>query len=387
MRIVHVSDCYAPRTGGIETQVRALALAQSAEGHDVEIVTATPGHDGVFAGDDVVDGLSVHRIAMHLPFELPVHPRTGHEVGRLVDAEPPDVVHVHAGVVSPFAWSAIRATTKRRVPTLATVHSVWGPIATPGFGAADALLRWHRWGAQLSAVSATAAHRIASAAPRAGEVLIVPNGIDPDDWQVEPAGGDDRHLRVASVLRMAPRKRTGALVRVLAAAAEELGDDVVLTAQLVGDGPERARAERFVRDAGLADRIGFTGRLERLQIIEVFAASDTYVQPSVKESFGLAALEARTAGLPVVIRSQSGSTQFVRDGVEGLVADDDDGLTAALVRLGREPLLRTRIAEHNTATPPAEAWPSVLTAVFDAYDRAQRRVSVRATDTLRKWRG
>lgn len=387
MRIVHVSDCYAPRTGGIETQVRALALAQSAEGHEVSVVTATPGHDGVFAGTDVVDSLTVHRIAAHLPFELPVHPRTGREVGRLVDAGPPDVVHVHAGVVSPFAWSAIRATTKRRVPTLVTVHSVWGPIATPGFGAADALLRWHRWGAQLSAVSETAARRIASAAPRAGEVLVVPNGIDPDDWQVERTDADGSVLRVASVLRMAPRKRTGALVRVLVDAATALGDDVTLTAQLVGDGPDRARAERSVRDAGLADRIVFTGRLDRAQILDVFAHSDVYVQPSIKESFGLAALEARTAGLPVVIRSQSGSTQFVRDGIEGLLAADDDGVAAALVRLGRDPVLRRRIAEHNTATPPDEAWPKVLTTVFDAYGRAQRRAGTSGTDTLRKWRG
>ncbi|MGI9197554.1 MAG: glycosyltransferase, partial [Candidatus Nanopelagicales bacterium] len=109
MRIAHVSDCYAPRTGGIETQVRSLALAQHARGDDVRIITASPGHEGVRAGADVVDGLPVERIALSLPGEIPVHPRTRARVLASLRAAPVDVVHVHAGVISPFAWGAVRA--------------------------------------------------------------------------------------------------------------------------------------------------------------------------------------------------------------------------------------------------------------------------------------
>jgi glycosyltransferase involved in cell wall biosynthesis len=370
MRIAHVSDCYAPRTGGIETQVRALALHQAQSGDDVRIVTATPGHDGVFAGDDVVDGLPVHRLAARMPFELPVHPRTVSEVGRLMDRHPVDVVHVHAGVISPFAWGAIRAATTRGVPTLVTVHSIWGPMARPGFAGSEVLMRWTRWGATLSAVSRVAADRIQSALPRAGDVLVVPNGIDPAQWSVAavPAGPDD--LRVVSVMRMAPRKRTMPLVRILEAAARGLEPDVWLTAVLIGDGPERARAEQHANDRGFASRITFAGRLPREGILEVFARSDVYVQPSVKESFGLAALEARTAGLPVVARSETGTTGFIHDGVQGLIADDDPGMVRALARLGRDRDLLGRLAEHNRTVPPQDSWPNVLGIVADAYRRA-----------------
>jgi len=178
VRIAHVSDCFAPRTGGIETQVGALAARQLESGDDVRVITATPGHGDVFAGDERVDGLLVHRVAAHVPFELPVHPRTGREVTRLLAQDPVDVVHVHAGVVSPFAWGAIRAASRAGIPTLVTVHSIWGPLASPGFGLSDALLRWSRWGVTLSAVSDVAAARIAESVPRAGRVLVVPNGID-----------------------------------------------------------------------------------------------------------------------------------------------------------------------------------------------------------------
>lgn len=370
MRIAHVSDCYAPRTGGIETQVRALALRQAAAGDDVRIITATPGHDDVFAGQDLVDGLRVHRVAAHVPFELPIHPRTRREVGALLDADPVDVVHVHAGVVSPFAWGAVRAAAERRLPTLVTVHSVWGPLARPGFGLSDALVRWSRWGVALSAVSEVAADRIAAAVPRAGEVLVVPNGIEASQWHVTPRGSDPERLRVCTVMRMAPRKRTLPLVRILEAAAISLSGSTTLTATLVGDGPERARAERHMRDHGLGDRVRFTGRLDRVGILEVFADSDVYLQPSVKESFGLAALEARTAGLPVVARRQTGTTQFVHDGVEGLLASDDAGLARALVALAQDRALLARMTEHNRRTPPLEAWPHVLDVVRDAYARA-----------------
>jgi glycosyltransferase involved in cell wall biosynthesis len=370
VRIVHVSDCYAPRTGGIETQVRALAGRQAAHGDHVRVITATPGHAGVFAGDDVVDGLPVHRVAAHLPFELPVHPRTVTEVGGLLDRHPVDVVHVHAGVVSPFAWGAVRAATRRGIPTLVTVHSVWGPLARPGFGASDALVRWSRWGVTLSAVSAVAAQRVAAAVPRAGEVLVVPNGIDPADWAVEPRGADPSRLRIATVMRMAPRKRTLPLVRVIEAAASQLAPRVQVTATLVGDGPERARAEKYASEHGLAGVVRFTGRLDREGIRAVFAESDVYLQPSVKESFGLAALEGRSAGLPVVARSQTGTTQFVQNEVQGLLADDDDGLARALVRLGHDRPLLERITHHNRTTPPQDAWPHVIEIVRDAYARA-----------------
>ena len=372
MRIAHVSDCYLPRTGGIETQVRALALAQAQAGHDVRIVTATPGHGSVRAGRDEVDGLPVLRVAARLPFELPVHPRTRMHVQTLLGADPVDVVHVHAGVVSPFAWGAIRATRRLGVPTLVTVHSIWGGLARPAFAAGDRALRWTGPGLAVSAVSERAAADVRRALGPDVTVHITPNGIDPALWQVEPIPGSPQELRVVSVLRMAPRKRTEPLVEAIAQAAERL-PGVRVSAVLIGDGPERAGAQRRAHRRGMSDRIHFPGRLPRERILEHFAAADVYVQASVQESFGIAALEARSAGLPVVARSQSGTSGFVRPGIEGLLADDDAKLAQALVRLAQDRGLLERIAEHNRLIPPAQAWPQVLADVDSAYGAALGR--------------
>lgn len=375
VRIAHVTDCYLPRTGGIETQVRALAMQQRSAGDDVRIITATGGRDGVFSGDDVVDGLPVHRVAARLPFDLPIHLRTRREVAQILRTHPVDVVHIHAGVVSPFAWGALRAAHEVGLPVLVTVHSVWGPLARPGFRASRAVVRWDAWGAQLSAVSDVAAAEIARALPGAGEVLVLPNAIDPADWSTYRVEGEPEELRISTVMRLAPRKRIIPFLKIIDQAQRALQGTPRLRVAVIGDGPERARAERFVRDHGLESSVSFLGRLDRAEILEVFANTDLFLQPSVKESFGLAALEARSAGLPIIARSQTGTTQFVHDGVEGLLADSDAGMAQAIMRVARDRALLDRIAAHNESTPPDDTWPRLLALVHEAYLAAQSRSS------------
>lgn len=368
MRIAHVSDCYAPRTGGIESQVRALAERQSAAGDDVRVITATRADDSRDATQ--VGPLRVHRVVARIPFDLPVHPRTRREVGAVLDADPVDIVHVHAGVVSPFAWGAVRAARDRGLPVLVTVHSVWGPLAGPAFRASESLARWHSWGVTLSAVSELAAQRVHAAVPRAGDVLVLPNGIDPAEWLTPHEERPPGVLRLVTVMRLAPRKRTIPLLRMIGLARAGLRGSVDVTATVVGGGPMLDRARAYATGHGLDDAVTFTGRLPREDVRGVLGRSDVYVQPSVRESFGLAALEARAAGLAVVVHADSGSTQFVHDGVEGLVARDDTAMVGAIVRLAHDPTLLDSITAHNRSIAPTETWPHVLATVHDAYGRA-----------------
>ena len=198
-------------------------------------------------------------------------------------------------------------------------------------------------------------------------------GIDPEQWSVARAASSPESLRIVTVMRLAPRKRTLPLIRMVAAARHGLTGQVDVTATVVGEGPMLQRARREAASRGAGDAIRFTGRLDRAGILDIFSESDVYVQPSVKESFGLAALEARTAGLPVIARSQSGTTQFIHDGVEGLVVDDDPGTVAAIARLARDRDLLDRLSEHNRTVPPVETWSNVLATVDAAYATAGAR--------------
>lgn len=366
MRIVHITDCFAPRTGGIETQVLGLAERQRAAGHDVTVITATPGDEDHRKGSDVVNGVPVVRITARMPFDVPVHPATRSRVLGELRRLHADVTHVHAGAASPFAWGGIRAARQARVPTVVTVHSMWDAFTRGGSRFLDKTAWGMGTGVVLTAVGTAAAERVRVALGQ--PVRVLPNGIDPADWAITRVPPPDDVLRVVSVLRLAPRKRVIPLVSVLHRAFVASGGRI--SATIIGDGPESSRVHRYIARHGLEDVITMAGRLPHARIRAVFATSDVFVQASVRESFGIAALEARAAGLAIVARSQAGTADFVNDGVEGLLAADDAGLVEALVTLQTQPELLSEIVQHNATVPPQQAWPSVLAEVESAYQVA-----------------
>jgi glycosyltransferase involved in cell wall biosynthesis len=128
--------------------------------------------------------------------------------------------------------------------------------------------------------------------------------------------------------------------------------------------------ERLMSRHGLTGWVELTGRLDRDQLRDVYRRADVFVAPARLESFGIAALEARTAGLPVVAMARAGIREFVLPEVEGLLADGDRGMAAAITRLAVDASLRTSIAAHNRAVLPSMTWPSVLERCEAAYRRA-----------------
>lgn len=368
MRVAHISDCYLPRLGGIEVQVTELTKRQADAGHVVHVITATPGHE-VRSGTEVLGGVTVHRVTARMPFELPIHPRTRANVVPLLREIAPEVVHVHLGVVSPFAWGGIRAAIELNLPVLVTVHSVWGSVARSGYGTVNNLAHWTRRGVQPAAVSQVAADRIAAALPAGIDVLVTPNGVDPLEWNSRdrrPHAPTPVHFVTA--MRLAPRKRALPMLRMFAAARTRCTEaGVPIRLRVAGDGPQRDRLQAFVDDDGLHDDVDLLGRLTRDELRELYLESDVFIQPSVKESFGLAALEARATGLPILARSQSGLTEFVKDGREGLLAPDDELFSAAMVTIATDEPLRRGITEHNVTHAPEQVWPHVLRTVDHAY--------------------
>ncbi|WP_068423779.1 glycosyltransferase family 4 protein [Janibacter terrae] len=357
MKVALLSDCYPPRTGGIESQVGDLAAQLAAAGHEVEVFTATAGGAGT-------EGVRVHRLSTPLSMGLPVNPFAPPEARRLLAVGGFDVAHVHLGVVSPFAWDMTRVTTSLGLPTALTWHCVLDGAA-PAIG--PAVRRWVRRGAVLSAVSAFAADGVRRAA-RGGPVTVLPNGIDPSAWPPGPVR-TGRPVRVVSASRLAPRKRVGAMLSVVAAAHRRLGPGTMVL-DVYGEGPLRPWLEARVAALGLADVVHLRGRVTRTELAAAWREADVYLSPTRLEAFGIAALEARTAGLPVVARGDSGVREVVADGRSGLLAEDDTGLADALVRLVADETLRTRIARHNTRTPPAQTWERVVDLAVAEYRRA-----------------
>jgi glycogen(starch) synthase len=374
MKIALLSDQYPPRLGGIEMQVHDLAGELQAAGHIVHVITPARGPESM-------DGIKVHRLDVPLaPFDIPYTRRTFRLVREILEREKFDVVHAHSGVLSPFAFGATYISQKAGFPTTITSHCIWSHTDQI-FRLINRAVHWSDWPVVLSGVSDIAASEIRNVIPVAQRpyVMVLPNGIDHTKWEIEHRLHDPREITLISVMRLARRKRPRALVKMVRRVRAELGSDYSVRLVLVGEGNQRRLLESMIDKFGMHQAVELTGRLTRDEIKQRFADADIFVAPGNLESFGIAALEARCAGLPVVAKRRAGISEFVADGVEGLLADSDRAMEHAIVRLIRDAELRTKIAEHNAVTPPVSEWGSVVERNLEAYaiaiDRMQRALA------------
>jgi glycosyltransferase involved in cell wall biosynthesis len=112
------------------------------------------------------------------------------------------------------------------------------------------------------------------------------------------------------------------------------------------------------------------GRVTREELRDRYAASDIFVAPAPLESFGIAALEARTVGLPVVGRRGSGVQEFVKDGLNGYLGTDDAAMARSLAALVVDDGLRESMTAYNRSTQPEQSWGRILDGAEAEYRRA-----------------
>jgi glycosyltransferase involved in cell wall biosynthesis len=348
VKILHATDTFWPTVGGIEVMVRTLAEQQSAAGHTVTVLTRTPG-----------DGLQEH------PGPVAVC-RDASRLTHLVQEA--DVVHGHISAYSPLAIRAVEAGGRLGTPTVTTVHSVWGQ-AWPLFRGAAAFRGWMDLPIQWAAVSSIAAASVRRALG-AGQVLVLPNGVETHFWAPTSAPADRAGVVLVAAMRMARRKRPLELVSILARAGRLLPPDAAVTAYLVGDGPLLPAVRRAIRDRGLQSWVHTPGDLRHDALRDLYAGADVFLAPARLESFGLAALEARAAGLCVLAHEHSGISEFVGHGREGLLSSSDRQMARQVTQLCSDIGLRRRITAHNRAVPPNLDWSRVLGLHEVAYAQA-----------------
>jgi glycosyltransferase involved in cell wall biosynthesis len=336
MRILHATDTFGPTLGGIEVMVRDLAARQAAEGHEVTVLTRTPGP----ASSDVTVTVS----------------RDPSLLADLVRRS--DVVHAHVSAYSPLALRAAETAAAAGVPAVAAVHSMWGsgwPLVRAVAGARG----WLGSPIQWAAVSEAAAGPVRRALP-GRRVIILPNAVDVAAWATDARPAGPHVVTIVSVMRMVRRKRPLALVETLRRLRDQLPPDVRIRAVLVGDGPQRPSVLNAVARHGMDGWVSVPGSMDHEAIRDVYRSADVFVAPATLESFGIAALEARAAGLAVVTRAGTGVSDFVTHEQDGLVAGTSAELASALVRLCTDPRLLADLRTHSARHPPAFDWSDVL---------------------------
>jgi glycosyltransferase involved in cell wall biosynthesis len=160
----------------------------------------------------------------------------------------------------------------------------------------------------------------------------------------------------------------------LLAIAELAREGVPVTLDIVGGDPgpdqgeasQRARILHLVSHLGLGDRVRLHGELAPAQVRARLQRADVLLHASLSEGLPNVVLEAMACGLPVVATDVGGTSEAVRDGVEGLLIAprDPSAAATALATLWRDPQLRQRmgktgrerVATHFTLEHQTDQW-------------------------------
>jgi glycosyltransferase involved in cell wall biosynthesis len=273
----------------------------------------------------LVEGLSAAGVpARRVIFRGGKDVRGASWVGRALVADRPALVHMHVGGRSRL-WLIGALTSAKRV---AHVHGERAEDGTP------LPLEHLARGAHVVIATSMA---VANAVP--GSATLVYPGVDVPD-AIAPVR--EASAAIGTVARFEPVKGLTSLLE--AAGALRLRHPE-LRIELAGSGTCEPRLRSVAARLGLAESVSFLGWRE--DVASVHRRWQIFVQPSMHEGFGLAALEAMASGLPVVASATGGLPELVEDGDTGFLVPvgDVDTLADRLGRLLEDEALRLRMGE------------------------------------------
>jgi N-acetyl-alpha-D-glucosaminyl L-malate synthase BshA len=281
-----------------------------------------------------------------------------------------DLLHVHYAI--PHASAAymakqILAKEGIHIPVITTLHGTditlvgrdktYAPVVTFSINESDA----------ITAVSQNLREETYKYFAITKEIEVIRNFVDVnrfsrkgiDAFRKAIAPNGEKLLLHASNFRKI--KRVTDVVRIFANVKKEVPAKLLF----VGDGPERSTAEDLSRELGVCNDILFVGKQEQME--DILAIADIFLLTSEYESFGLAALEAMAAGVPVISTDAGGLAEINIHEQTGFLSPVGDVATMsnyALRLLKDEKLLSTfRKRAHqqalqfdiNTVIPTYEA--------------------------------
>ena len=329
--------CY-PTYGGSGVVATELGKGLAKKGYRVHFITYTqPSRLDFFSENIFYHEVTINSYPLfeYQPYELAL-------AGKMVDVvtyEKLDLLHVHYAI--PHASAAFMAkqilkTCDKTIPVITTLHGTditlvgkdpsLTPVVTFSINESDG----------ITAVSENLKQETLEHFRINKDIEVIPNFVDltrfrkqsKDHFKKAICPNGEKLIVHTSNFRKV--KRVEDAIRVF----HKVRQQIPVKLLLVGDGPERVKAENLCRELGTCDDIRFLGKLE--QIEEVLSVADLFLMPSEKESFGLAALEAMACEVPVISSNIGGLPELAINGVTGFmcnVGDIEDMVNKAMIVL------------------------------------------------------
>lgn len=311
-------SCY-PTIGGSGAVATELGKALAHRGHQVHfIVTDVPFRLGEF-----IQNIYVHQLdTMSYPvLRTPPHDFSlAALMANIVEQYDLDILHVHYAL--PFAVSAFLAKQmlpNHRFKVVTTLHGTDVTVLAQDKSLFEVIKLGIEKSDAVTAVSHSLATQTMQMFQVQKDILCVHNFVDTDkfspnnDSNVRMCFASPEEKVLLHISNFRQVKRVPDVIQVFARVQE------VMPAKLlfVGEGPELTTARELVLALGLQHRVVFLGKQD--QVASLFNAADLFLLPSEKESFGLVALEAMSAGVPVIGSYVGGIPELVVHGETGFL--------------------------------------------------------------------
>lgn len=342
MRILMLSWEYPPHVvGGLGKHVGDLSPALARRGVAVHVVTPWAGATET---QEQAPGLWVHRLAA--PIEggygssfydqaLATNAALSAALPEFIERFGPfDLIHTHDWLTAPCARDLKH---RYKLPLIATIHATErgrgrGQLPNEQAHRINALeweLTYEAW--RVICCTRYMANEIqAYFATPPDKIDVIPNGVDPA--QFDALNGLD--LSAFRARYALPEEK---IVFYVGRIVAEKGVDVLIQAVprvlegypqakfvIAGQGPELGRLQALAQAMGVAHKVLFTGYISDDERNRLFKVADCAVFPSLYEPFGIVALEAMAAGVPVVVSEVGGLAEVVQHAETGITIYPND---------------------------------------------------------------
>ena len=190
-------------------------------------------------------------------------------------------------------------------------------------------------------------------------IVPVPVGIDP---MYTPGGIRSSHPHVVAVGRLVPVKRYDVLIRELALAKRKVP---TLTAEIIGEGYERAELEALRHELGADDWLALPGRVSDADLVASYQRAWLVASSSLREGWGMTVTEGAACGTPAVATDIAGHRDAVRRDVSGVLVPDEPGaLAEGITHVLSDRHLRSRLSEGALAYGATLTWEATATEAF-----------------------
>jgi L-malate glycosyltransferase len=363
-----------PTFGGSGVVGTELGKALAEKGHQVHFIT----YDQPVRLGSLRENIYYHEVRV---YNYPLFDYTPYELvlaSKMVDValyHNLDILHVHYAI--PHASAAFMAreilrSKGRYIPFVTTLHGTditlvgkdpsFEPVITFAINQSDA----------VTAVSESLKRDTLAHFGVTNQVDVIPNFINSREYEGIDGGfirrryAPDGEKLLCHISNFRPVKRVEDVIRIFAEVRKNMPSKLLM----VGDGPDRGMAEDMCRKLGLCDDVLMLGKLRSTK--EVLSGCDLFLLPSESESFGLSALEAMAAGVPVISTNTGGIPEVNKHGETGFTANVGDYASMGRYALAllQDEGMHARFRENALAVAAEFSLENVLPMYESVYEGA-----------------